>query len=144
MIRLTALLLATSASIATAGDIYKCKTDNGFEFSTKPCGKDAEAVKFKQDKPAKQASSSNDVGIENESCNVTGTYYTKAAGNVINRTSETKRATVKVSFYRAGTVIDTAQSSVTLGPWQKQSWDLIGGSYGSRPPDQCEYSVSWG
>lgn len=40
------LLFAGSATTATAGEVYKCKTDKGVEFSMQPCGDNAEVVKF--------------------------------------------------------------------------------------------------
>lgn len=137
------LSLLTLASHGNAGEVYKCKTEQGVTFSNKPCAANAEAVRFKSDKTAKQVSSSNDVGLENTSCTAASTYHGAAAGNVVNRTGKVQTATVVATFYRGGNVIDTTQSTVVLAPWDKKAWRLIGGTYGNHPPDECRYSVSW-
>jgi hypothetical protein len=123
--------------------IYKCKTDKGVEYSSIPCKNDPGTVVIKHSRPAKSVESGNDVGLEKTSCNVASTYHTAAAGNVVNRTQSVKTAVVKITFYRDGAVLDTAEKTITLAPWRTESWRIVGGNHGQEPPDQCQYDVSW-
>lgn len=137
-------LLLIGTAHAGASEVYKCKTEQGVTFSNKPCAANAEAVQFKSDKPATRTGpTSNDVGLENTSCNQASSYHAAAAGNAVNRTDLPRKAKVKVTFYRSGKVVDTAEETFRLAPWETRSWRLVGGTYGATPPDGCQYGVTW-